>query len=812
MSPDTPQACEIIVTGPTDDTLDRIARETRRLLWPAELLRREGECRYQVPVHASDFWVVTALVRAEATRGSALEALVDAAAGILAADSLDGTLGRIAHHLRTLLHFHDLTVYEIDEEAALLRPVFAIGDWVDEVLASSIPLGTGVTGWAVANRCTRNVANTCAEPLANIVAGTTNDPEAFVCVPLLAEERVVGALNVYRNGGDVAFTDAEVELVERFGTMAALAYDSARQRETLREQVKRDGLTGLLNHRACQEHLRDVLAAGGGTVGVVLLDLDHFKVINDMNGHAEGDRVLAAVAGRLRSVVRESDAVGRLGGEEFVLILPGVDADGAEDCAERARAALADLTVRGRPLAASAGVAAAPVDAMEATALLECADSALYWAKQSGRGQTRRYGRGAARPEAEQRREIAALLERGAEAMRIVVQPVVELATGRAGGYEALTRIDAEPIRSPDEWFAQAHRVGLGIELEALALRAALVLPGRPDGTFLALNVSPRALLSAPVRAALPHDLDGIVIELTEHELFGAAGELETELSALRSRGARVALDDAGAGYAGLQQLIRVAPDILKLDRALVHGAHADQHRQALLEALISFAFNTGAAVCGEGVEDLADLRTLVDLDVTYAQGFALARPGAGWPQPAPEATAAAAAEIRSGLRLASGPRGGAGEFARGLAELADELAATAGLDSANHRAADLLRADGVSLMRIDAGELELLSDHSTHPPGARWALADYPATVHVIEHRIPGQLVLGDAAADPAESAGLVEIGMAAMLILPVICGARVGGVLEVYRSRPQAFTGAEIDRARVVAQQFGAALARRF
>ena len=381
--------------------------------------------------------------------------------------------------------------------------MFAIGDWVDEVLANPIPLGTGVTGWVVANRRTRNVPNVCTEPLSNIVAGTLDEPEAFVCVPLLTPERVLGALNVYRNGEEVAFSDEEVELVERFATMAALAYDSARQRHTLREQVRRDGLTGLLNHRACHERLREALA-DGDPVAVVLLDLDHFKVINDAHGHAEGDRVLAATAERLRSVVRAGDTVGRLGGEEFVLILPGADVHAAEDCAERARAALAELTVRGRPLAASAGVAAAPTDGVDAAVLLENADAALYWAKRTGRGRTVRYVRGAVRPEAEQRNEVAELLEQGIGAISIVFQPVVELATGRAGGFEALARFEREPRRGPDEWFAQAHRVGLGEELEALALRAALAVPGRPEGTFLALNVSPRALLSAPVQAALP--------------------------------------------------------------------------------------------------------------------------------------------------------------------------------------------------------------------------------------------------------------------------------------------------------------------
>ncbi|HEY7076367.1 MAG TPA: EAL domain-containing protein [Solirubrobacteraceae bacterium] len=758
--------------------------------------------------------MTTATATATERGNPALEALVDAAAGILSADSLEGTLGRIAHHLRALVHHDDLTVYEVDGEAGVLRPVFAAGDWVDEVLASTVPLGTGVTGWVVGNRSTRNVPNTRLEPLASIVVGTEDAAEAMVSVPLQVGERVVGALNVFRPSAQ-PFDREEVELVERFATMAALAYDSARQRETLRRQVRTDGLTGLLNHRACHERLSEELAAGR-PVGAVLIDLDHFKSINDAHGHAEGDRVLAAAATKLRSVVRQGDAVGRLGGEEFLLILPGVDADGATDAAERARAAVAEVTLRGSALASSAGVAVAPQDATDAAMLLDHADAALYWAKRSGRGQTRRYSRGELRPRPQEaeRAEIEALLARGTDAVRIVLQPVVELATGRAGGWEALARFDAEPVRGPDEWFAQAHKTGLGPELEALALRAALAAPGRPAGTFLSLNISPRALTSAPVRAALPEDLDGLVIELTEHESFGNEGQLEAELEALRARGARVALDDAGAGYAGLQQLIRVNPEILKLDRALVHGAHADASRQALLEALISFAASTGAAVCGEGVEDFADLRLLAELDVNYGQGYALARPGPGWVAPAADVSSAVAAQTHAGLRV-TGARAGGGGFARGLAELADRLAeavSIADLSGANHRAAEVLRADEVALMRVNhaSGDLELLSDHDAFAAGTSWRLADFPATVHVLNTRTPGQVVAGDVAGDPAELAALEEEGLAAMLMVPVVAGGRDIALLEVYRRHPQAFTAAEVDHARVVAQQFGAALDR--
>jgi hypothetical protein len=242
-----------------------------------------------------------------------------------------------------------------------------------------------------------------------------------------------------------------------------------------------------------------------------------------------------------------------------------------------------------------------------------------------------------------------------------------------------------------------------------------------------------------------------------------------------------------------------------------VHGAHADPSRQALLEALIGFAANTGAAVCGEGVEDLEDLRALVALDITYAQGYGIARPAAGWPAPKSEATAAAAADIRAGMRVAGQARAGA--FARQLAELADELACAGRMEElrdAIRRAAALLRADDVALMRLQDDRLVLLTDHAEFSRGAAWPLADYPATMHVLRERMPGQVIAGDAASDPAELAALQEIGFETMLMLPVICGGRELAVLEVYRVLPQAFTGAEIDRARVIAQQFGAALDR--
>ena len=573
---------------------------------------------------------------------SALEALVDAAAGILSADSLADTLARIAHHLRALCEYDELSVYEVDRAAGRLVPVFALGEYAAEVMADTFPVTEGVTGWVVRHGRTRYLERADLDDSSAVVAGTPDEPESLFSVPLLVADRVVAAMNVYRVGAHTPFSPAELAQIERFATMAALAFDSARQRDTLREQARTDGLTGLLNHRACHDRLGAEVAVAAATqrpLSVVVLDLDHFKAVNDAYGHAEGDRLLVAVAERIRTAVRADDVVARLGGEEFALILPGVDGGGAAEAAERARAAIAGLEIGGRRLSCSAGVATHPADAPDASGLLEVADGALYWAKRSGRDQSRRYDARLAGQlsGAGQQAEVEALLARR-DAVVPVFQPVLELATGRVAGYEALARMPGDVVRPPDQWFAQAHRCGLGAELEAAALRAALAAPDRPGLTFLALNVSPGALLSAPVRHVLRGDLSGLVIELTEHQLFTADPSLDRELAGLRARGARIALDDAGNGYAGLQQIIRLAPEIIKLDRSLVDGVAGDPHRFALLEALISFAATTRAAVCAEGVETLEDLAVLASLDVTYAQGWALARPAAPWVAPAPGA------------------------------------------------------------------------------------------------------------------------------------------------------------------------------
>jgi EAL domain-containing protein (putative c-di-GMP-specific phosphodiesterase class I) len=393
-----------------------------------------------------------------------------------------------------------------------------------------------------------------------------------------------------------------------------------------------------------------------------------------------------------------------------------------------------------------------------------------------------------------------------------VFQPVMEVATGRVAGYEALARFAPPYARPPLTWFEQAHRCGLGPALEACAIRAALAVPGRPPGTFLALNVSPAALLSPEVKRALPFDLDGIVIELTEHEAFDEDGALELELAALRERGARIALDDAGAGYAGLQQLVRLRPEIVKVDRSLIAGIHEDASKLALLQALAGFAGTTGAAVCAEGVEELAELRALAGFDVTYAQGYALARPAPAWPAiPAAVAEAAASADDH-GMRLAGAADTGA---APSLGDLADVLARAETIRELNLALGGvtlLLGAEEAAISRLDPGAdcLITVSDHEWSHEGERWSLADFPTTAHVVADQVIGQVIAGDPAGDPAELEVLETAGMNAVLLLPLVFEGTTIALLEIYRRAPQAWTNTQVDRARVLANDIAAALAR--
>ena len=348
----------------------------------------------QKPVTKDDGWA------------SILDALMDAAAAILTANSLQETLHSVAVQLQGLVPFEDLAIYEVDRGADLFVPLFAHGTFTDEVMAFSFPLEQGITGAALREGRPRLVARSDQEPEAGHVEGTDEEPEAMMSVPLKVAERTIAMLNVFRPGVNAAFSDQEAQIIERFGIIVALALDSARQHELLRHQAETDHLTGLLNRRAFQEQLTALLheaRRSSRPIGLVMLDLDHFKKVNDDHGHQFGDRALVAVADALRESVRERDVVARLGGEEFALVLPGTGPDASFRIAERARENVANQTGVDHRLTLSAGLASYPDDGQDAEALMRCADNALYTAKRAGRDRAARYTGGDGQPVAHPR-------------------------------------------------------------------------------------------------------------------------------------------------------------------------------------------------------------------------------------------------------------------------------------------------------------------------------------------------------------------------------------------------------------------------
>jgi EAL domain-containing protein (putative c-di-GMP-specific phosphodiesterase class I) len=524
--------------------------------------------------------------------------------------------------------------------------------------------------------------------------------------------------------------------------------------------------------------------------------------------------VLAAAAAELRDILRASDLVSRLGGAEFALILPGGDPDLVFLVAERARQAVASVAPSDRRLTCSAGVASYPDQARDGSSLLQYANGALRWAKREGRNQTRRFD-----PEhvtiprgEDELAEIEALLELETPVVAFF-QPLVALSTGRILGFEALARFLNPPQRGPDSWFAQAHRCGHGAKLEAMAIKAALEHPGRPAGTFLSINVSPTIIDHPEIQAVLPEDMSNLVVEITEHELADDIDRVLAELAKLRERGARIAVDDAGSGYSGLQQVMLVHPDVIKLDRSLVMGLDTDPAKVALIDSFVRFARRTGATVCAEGIETMEEMRTLADLDVTYGQGYALARPAETWASVSGSVSEAllrrslqSQADVTADSDLADSgdkrlefvsARISQVESLEEVGELFELVAAEVG-------------ADKVTLSRwiADEDSVQTVIEGGESTAGERFKLVNYPSTKHVLTTQEAVQVLVTDPGADIGEVSLLTRAGFSALLMVPVVCRGRTIGLLEAFSATERPWTRSEINRARIISYQLGSAL----
>jgi len=278
-------------------------------------------------------------------------------------------------------------------------------------------------------------------------------------------------------------------------------------------------------------------------------------------------------------------------------------------------------------------------------------------------------------------------------------QPIVDLRRGVVVGFEALARFTGLAVRDPELWFAAAREHGMAAALEAAALRSALqrrrVLP---TNTFLTVNLGPEVVTSPEVQDVLARQatLAGLVVELTEQTRVESYAELEPALDELRSRGAMIAIDDAGSGYAGLQHLLGIRPAFIKLDRGLVSGVDTDEAKRALVEMMGTLSGRLDAWLLAEGVETAAELDTLARMRVPLAQGYHLGRPTPSWSSLAPEV----------GLRLLGLGRDHGSASLRSLLEWAptctDPGEAASGLEVDGVEVVVVLDGDGRPSMTFD--------------------------------------------------------------------------------------------------------------
>jgi EAL domain-containing protein (putative c-di-GMP-specific phosphodiesterase class I)/CheY-like chemotaxis protein len=224
-------------------------------------------------------------------------------------------------------------------------------------------------------------------------------------------------------------------------------------------------------------------------------------------------------------------------------------------------------------------------------------------------------------------------------ALNPVFQPIVDLGSGQTVGFEALARFNLEPLHSPDTWFRMAASVGLLEELELAAIRAAVSQIDRlPRGTYLSLNLSPDTAGAPDFETALLGlARERTVLEITEHAEVPDYAVLRNALTPFRDRGARLAIDDAGAGFASLRHILQLEPDVIKLDISITRDVDSDRSRRALASALASFGEEMGIELVAEGIETRAELQALRALGVRYGQGYFLGRPAsdptpAAWP------------------------------------------------------------------------------------------------------------------------------------------------------------------------------------
>ena len=424
-------------------------------------------------------------------------------------------------------------------------------------------------------------------------------------------------------------------------------------RRKVQRQAYYDELTDLPNRALLFKRIRQAIADNapqGGCFGVMILDLDHFKEVNDTLGHGVGDRLLCEVAQRVKNTVRPSDTVARLGGDEFGILLPEVCEQGElSTVADKILRALAQPFAIERSelfVSCSIGIALYPDDSAEMDALLKYADTAMYHAKKQGRNNSQFYAKELS-VRAVERRELEASLRkaRGNGELVLHFQPQIDLASGRVTGAEALLRWNhpEHGMVAPDRFISIAEESGLIVDIGewVLASACAVVTAWNRDQEMgasppikMAVNISTRQFLRNDLVGSVRRILadsgcrpEWVELEITESLLLEDTPEVATMLAELARMGISISIDDFGTGYSALSYLHRFPLTQIKVDQSFVHGIPHDRAKCELVKAMLAIGAALQFEVVAEGVETQAQAHYLVQHGCRLAQGYLFGKP-----------------------------------------------------------------------------------------------------------------------------------------------------------------------------------------
>jgi diguanylate cyclase (GGDEF)-like protein len=471
---------------------------------------------------------------------------------------------------------------------------------------------------------------------------------AGAAADIVCRERVYGSIGVYTQA-EQHFTTDDFSFLDSLATILATALERHEANDRLTWLAQYDALTNLPNRRHLASRIEDAIAQAqrhGHRAGVMFIDLDRFKHVNDMLGHGAGDELLVQAGRRLEQCVRPGDLVARLGGDEFAVVLPHV-ADQAASAAIAAR--LIEALARPFPLqgqqifvSGSVGIAAYPDDGTCADMLLKSADIAMYSAKNSGRNNYQFYA-AEMNEKAAQRllteNQLRGALER--DEFVLHYQPKVKLSDGSVRGFEALLRWD-HPERGlvpPLEFITILEDTGLIIPVGEWVLAQvcrqlnAWQQAGR-NPLPVAINLSARQLQQADLGASVERIVGAagvnprlLEFELTESMLMTDPEAAVAILGGLKAQGMRLSVDDFGTGYSSLAYLKRFPLDALKIDRTFVRDLPGDADDAAITKAVIRLAHSLNLKVVAEGVETIEQLRVLENYGCDEIQGYYVGRP-----------------------------------------------------------------------------------------------------------------------------------------------------------------------------------------